>query len=305
MCPRCKGISNIFLSPWVYIFAILAVAGGFLIYFFAKFVTDSVGLMTILQVFAPFAIFFFLSVFCVYFKKPVIKKVTKSTDGRYFDENGNEMTMKFGKLVPKEGGQSINNGYYDNNSYNTAPVNQNYQNNYDESYNYQTTAENMFIPTDNMNVSAENNKYDENYYLPVNDVITNDDSSLEQTKDLTKEFSQGTTQKIDVKINEDAKKINELENDIPVGNVARTRTESRIPNSGFEDLFQSYSTNREKTERAPRQERPSTVSQRRVQMDSTKKLVSQQTVQRQRTQNSNQGDRTNNSKGSSSSFRNL
>ena len=39
MCPRCKGISNIFISPIVYISAILAVAASFLIYFFSKFVT--------------------------------------------------------------------------------------------------------------------------------------------------------------------------------------------------------------------------------------------------------------------------
>ncbi len=99
-CPRCKGISNIYLSPLTYVFAFIAIAAGFLVYFFAKFISDSIGLMTVFEVFAPFAVFFLLTPFLVYFKKPVIRRVRKTQDGRFFDEEGNEMVMRMGKLVP-------------------------------------------------------------------------------------------------------------------------------------------------------------------------------------------------------------
>ena len=38
-CPRCGGISNIFLSPLVYVFALLAVFSGAAVYFFHKFIS--------------------------------------------------------------------------------------------------------------------------------------------------------------------------------------------------------------------------------------------------------------------------
>lgn len=98
-CPRCEGISNIYLSPLVYVAAILAIACGVLIYFFARFITDTVSPMTCLQVFIPFAVFFFLSLFFVYLEKPVIRRVRRTADGKFLDENGNEMKMKMGKLV--------------------------------------------------------------------------------------------------------------------------------------------------------------------------------------------------------------
>ena len=99
-CPRCKGISNIYLSPLTYVFAFIAIAAGFLIYFFGKFISDSIGILTVLEVLAPFVIFFVLTPFMVYFKKPVIRRVRKTQDGRFFDEEGNEMVMRMGKLVP-------------------------------------------------------------------------------------------------------------------------------------------------------------------------------------------------------------
>lgn len=77
-CPRCGGISNIFLSPLVYVFAVIAALFGGITYFFHKFILDDISLSTILQVFLPFAVFFLLSLFLVYLKKPVIKKVPKS-----------------------------------------------------------------------------------------------------------------------------------------------------------------------------------------------------------------------------------
>lgn len=81
-CPRCGGISNIYLSPLIYVLALLALFAGGAVYFFHKFVLDDVGLETALQVFLPFAGFFLLSVFFVYLAKPVIKRVSRDGMGK-------------------------------------------------------------------------------------------------------------------------------------------------------------------------------------------------------------------------------
>ena len=80
-CPRCGGISNIFLSPLVYVFALLAVFSGAAVYFFHKFILDDVDLTTVFQVILPFAVFFLLSLFLVYLAKPVIKRVPRGGAG--------------------------------------------------------------------------------------------------------------------------------------------------------------------------------------------------------------------------------
>lgn len=77
-CPRCGGISNIYLSPLIYVFALLAIFSGGSVYFFHKFVLDDIDFSIVLQVILPFAIFFLLSLFMVYLAKPVIKKVPKT-----------------------------------------------------------------------------------------------------------------------------------------------------------------------------------------------------------------------------------
>ena len=74
-CPRCGGISNIYLSPLVYVFAVLAIFAGVCIYFFHKFVLDDIGLFTCFYVLVPFVLFFLLSLFTVYLKRPVIRRV--------------------------------------------------------------------------------------------------------------------------------------------------------------------------------------------------------------------------------------
>lgn len=76
-CPRCGGISNIFLSPLVYVLALLAIFSGGAMYFFHKFVLDDISIDTAVYVFVPFAIFFLFSLFMVYLEKPVIKKVSR------------------------------------------------------------------------------------------------------------------------------------------------------------------------------------------------------------------------------------
>ena len=76
-CPRCGGISNVYLSPLVYVFSVIAICAGVCIYFFHKFVLDDIGLFTCLYVLIPFVLFFILSLFTVYLKKPVIKRVQR------------------------------------------------------------------------------------------------------------------------------------------------------------------------------------------------------------------------------------
>lgn len=77
-CPRCGGISNIFLSPLIHVFAVLAVFSGGALYFFHKFILDDISLDTVWQILVPFALFFVLSLFMVYLVKPVIKKVPRA-----------------------------------------------------------------------------------------------------------------------------------------------------------------------------------------------------------------------------------
>lgn len=91
-CPRCGGISNIYLSPLIYVLALLAIFAGGSVYFFHKFVLDDISLETALHVFIPFAVFFLLSLFMVYLEKPVIKKVAKSEYGRNRRKNAQEDT---------------------------------------------------------------------------------------------------------------------------------------------------------------------------------------------------------------------
>lgn len=79
-CPRCGGISNIFLSPLVYVFSVIAICAGVCIYFFHKFVLDDIGLFTCFYIFVPFILFFLLSLFTVYLKKPVIKRVQRAPE---------------------------------------------------------------------------------------------------------------------------------------------------------------------------------------------------------------------------------
>lgn len=77
ICPRCGGISNIYLSPLIYVFALLAIFSSGTVYFFHRFILDDVELSTVVQVIVPFAVFFLLSLFMVYLAKPVIKKVQR------------------------------------------------------------------------------------------------------------------------------------------------------------------------------------------------------------------------------------
>ena len=79
-CPRCGGISNIYLSPLVYVFSVLAICAGICIYFFHKFVLDDIELYTCVYIFIPFVIFYLLSLFTVYLERPVIRRVQRPAE---------------------------------------------------------------------------------------------------------------------------------------------------------------------------------------------------------------------------------
>lgn len=81
-CPRCGGISNIFLSPLIHVFAVLAIFSGGALYFFHKFILDDITLKTVVQIIVPFAAFYLISLFMVYLVKPVIKKVPRAEADR-------------------------------------------------------------------------------------------------------------------------------------------------------------------------------------------------------------------------------
>lgn len=107
-CPRCGGISNIFLSPLVYVLALLAVFSGGAVYFFHKFVLDDIGASTCLQVFVPFAAFFLISLFLVYLEKPVIKRVSREEAGK--KGKGRAQSGATGQVYVDEG-EYLPNGY--------------------------------------------------------------------------------------------------------------------------------------------------------------------------------------------------
>ena len=96
-CPRCNGISNIFLSPLIYVFALLAVFSGGAAYFFHKFILDDISLSTVGQVLLPFAVFFLLSLFMVHLEKPVIKKMTPAEIARKQRKERNQLERKTGQ----------------------------------------------------------------------------------------------------------------------------------------------------------------------------------------------------------------
>lgn len=251
-CPRCKGISNIYLSPLIYVFAVIAIAAGFLIYFFTKFISDSVSLFTVLEVFAPFAIFFLLSLFFVYLEKPVIKKVRRSPDGRFFDENGNELKMKMGKLAPVGDTQqqysakiTQNTGVISNQEDMTGAIDSDFIKSFKpklDDYAFDTPEQKKFYTNSSF---ADN---EELYAQAAKKIGRDEDDSfvssstqnqpVSRSRNLAPENSQPRT------VTKPAPQENF--DSLKTGRVAAERNypSSSAPNSGFEDLFNSYSSER-------------------------------------------------------------
>ncbi|MFI3325093.1 MAG: hypothetical protein R3Y35_02845 [Clostridia bacterium] len=172
MCPRCKGISNVYLSPLIYLLAVICISAGFLTYFFDRFIWATTSITSPIKVLVPFLIFFILSLFMVYLKKPIIRKIKKTKDGRYFDQNGNELKMRMGKLIPvstviKEAEKF-------------SKENQN-PNNYDDLFNFD----------DIKSINLDENNFDDinkiDFEEKIEDFIQNDDiklNSIEKIEDI-------------------------------------------------------------------------------------------------------------------------
>lgn len=105
-CPRCRGISNIFLSPLIYALAVLSIFAGIVIYFYFKFIVGAITLKTLIPVSMPFIIFFLLSHFMPYLKRPVIKKVPLKQNMR-----------KPAQIRPTQPMQAIPNGLLEEDDY--------------------------------------------------------------------------------------------------------------------------------------------------------------------------------------------
>lgn len=108
ICPRCKGISNIYHSPLIYALALLCCAAGFLIVFAENYISRTSDLNTVVKVFIPFAVFYFFSLFMVYLEKPIIKKVFRREDGKMVDEKGEVVHIAVNTIL-SSGGKRVKN----------------------------------------------------------------------------------------------------------------------------------------------------------------------------------------------------
>lgn len=121
-CPRCSGISNIYLSPLIYVFALVAVFAGGALYFFHKFVLDDIEPMTALEVFIPFVVFFFVSLFLVYLEKPMMKKVKKGAKNQKSSGIPAQPVRKVAKRVDAPNRSFADDDYVPRSSTQTGPV---------------------------------------------------------------------------------------------------------------------------------------------------------------------------------------
>lgn len=73
-CPRCMGISNVFLSSAVPFMALGAIVLGALILLYTMTLNPAPW-WSILAVLAPFVVFYLLCLFCVQLRRPVFRRV--------------------------------------------------------------------------------------------------------------------------------------------------------------------------------------------------------------------------------------
>lgn len=69
-CPKCGGFSNIELDPAVYLFSILAIILGGLVYLIRMIAVKSLSIPTILFAVLPYFVFYLISVYLVRLRKP-------------------------------------------------------------------------------------------------------------------------------------------------------------------------------------------------------------------------------------------
>lgn len=77
-CPRCHGISNVFLSGAVGASAFLAIATSAILMLCMIFLLQQPSWWSVLLVLAPYVIFYLISLFGVQLKKPVLRRTSGS-----------------------------------------------------------------------------------------------------------------------------------------------------------------------------------------------------------------------------------
>lgn len=77
ICPSCKGVSNITISPVAKVLGVAAVIAGILVFAVALLDQETdFPIFYALWIMLPFALFSILSAFCVQLKKPILRKRT-------------------------------------------------------------------------------------------------------------------------------------------------------------------------------------------------------------------------------------
>jgi membrane protein implicated in regulation of membrane protease activity len=250
-CPRCDGISNVYLSPLVYVTAILAISFSFLIYFFAKYITDTLSLYTVVEVFIPFVVFYLLSLLFVYLEKPVIRRVMKTEDGKFVDETGKEVKMReLAGVVPVQQKNAVKEytGMHTNNT--SAVRERNITNSNITSGNVQQR--NKPLPQRQQMPQYQQKNSEKNNYFEDNEELYNKEAEkIKNNRSVSSDIDEGgNTKEIpsvnykrpaqSVRSTQTAQKtVSEStseENYVPV----KTAEKRTVRNSGFEDLFDDY-----------------------------------------------------------------
>lgn len=77
-CPRCHGISNVFLSGVATVAAFFAIFISVILLLCLIFLLQEATWWSILMVLAPYVVFYVLSLFCVQLRKPVFRRTSGS-----------------------------------------------------------------------------------------------------------------------------------------------------------------------------------------------------------------------------------
>ncbi len=77
-CPRCHGISNVFLSGVATVAAFFAIFISVILLLCLIFLLQEATWWSILVVLAPYVVFYVLSLFCVQLRKPVFRRASGS-----------------------------------------------------------------------------------------------------------------------------------------------------------------------------------------------------------------------------------
>lgn len=89
-CPRCQGISNVFLSGAASISAFLAIAVSGILLLCLIFLLQTPTWWSVLAVLAPYVVFYIISLFCVQLRKPVFRRTSASGGSRQSGTGGRE-----------------------------------------------------------------------------------------------------------------------------------------------------------------------------------------------------------------------